>query len=640
MARLRRATPHQEYQSVYGNRAKVKADVEARKEERNRLIRAELAAKKAVEDESKMTDESDEPDPESTDSLRGFFPTSFGTKPKKKKTIDEQHSLTKRKAPPTIAPDTKENPPMADEDDDDGGVFGPPLPGQILPSSLSYIGSEATEYRLPISHEVTFQGHNSVISAISVDRKGARVLTGSYDEDVRMWDFAGMNHTFQSFRTIKPEEGHQVRQVQYSISADRFLVVTGSCRPKIYDREGVELCQFVRGDMYLHDRGHTYGHVTAVVGGWWHPANCDEILTCSIDGTLRIWDVNVPRRNKQVLKLKDRLGKVVHVTACAYSPDGKLIAGAGYDGSLQIFNIKNKFSRAEKVPDAHESQGETSCVSFANDNVTLLSRGADHTLKVWDVRKFKNPLKVWANLENTYQMTDAVWSPDSEVIVTGTSNKETKGQGRVIFFSRKTLKQIQSVSVCDKSVIRLLWHPELNQIFAGCSDKTVRVLYNPELSQKGVTNCVGKQPRRKDASDFIEHMEIRNPHALNMYKDAPRKKGRYAEGVVNPTKARIPHKPKNDIPGKGIGGALASRNLTAHFMKQMVAKQIMLKDQDPRAEILKFAELAQSDPKFLGPAYSKTQPKPIFRDVSEFEEEDEKNDKIKANVANVSEKSK
>lgn len=59
------------------------------------------------------------------------------------------------------------------------------------------------------------------------------MLSGSYDYSVRMYDFQGMNARLQSFRQLEPSEGHQVRTLSWSPSADRFLCVTGSAQAKV-----------------------------------------------------------------------------------------------------------------------------------------------------------------------------------------------------------------------------------------------------------------------------------------------------------------------------------------------------------------------------------------------------------------------
>ena len=44
-------------------------------------------------------------------------------------------------------------------------------------------------------------------------------------------------------------------------------------------------------------------------------------------------------------------------------------------------------------------------------------------------------------------------------------------------------------------------------------------------------------------------------------------------------------------------------------------------DEDPREAILKYADMAAKDPKFIAPAYQKTQPEPVFA-KSDSDEED------------------
>lgn len=44
-------------------------------------------------------------------------------------------------------------------------------------------------------------------------------------------------------------------------------------------------------------------------------------------------------------------------------------------------------------------------------------------------------------------------------------------------------------------------------------------------------------------------------------------------------------------------------------------------DEDPREAILKYAEAAEKDPKFIAPAYAETQPEPVFADSDKEDEE-------------------
>lgn len=50
-------------------------------------------------------------------------------------------------------------------------------------------------------------------------------------------------------------------------------MVTGSSQPKIFDREGHALGQFVKGDMYIRDLKNTKGHQYRCCSGQWHPTD-------------------------------------------------------------------------------------------------------------------------------------------------------------------------------------------------------------------------------------------------------------------------------------------------------------------------------------------------------------------------------
>lgn len=69
---------------------------------------------------------------------------------------------------------------------------------------------------------------------------------------------------------------------------------------QIYDRDGLTLGEFVKGDMYIRDLKNTKGHISGLTGGEWHPKEKETILTSSEDGSLRIWDVNDFKSQKQV----------------------------------------------------------------------------------------------------------------------------------------------------------------------------------------------------------------------------------------------------------------------------------------------------------------------------------------------------
>ena len=74
---------------------------------------------------------------------------------------------------------------------------------------------------------------------------------------VKFWDFNGMDQSLSSFRYIEPLNGYQVKDLQWSNTGECFLVATAACMPKLYDRDGFQLSEFAKGDMYLMDMKNT-----------------------------------------------------------------------------------------------------------------------------------------------------------------------------------------------------------------------------------------------------------------------------------------------------------------------------------------------------------------------------------------------
>ncbi|WOH01818.1 hypothetical protein DCAR_0521203 [Daucus carota subsp. sativus] len=538
-----------------------------------------------------------------------------------------------------------------DGDEEDGEMIGPPRPPVISqveeeveigpprpPVGVMESDSDKDDdldgdqggvnrYRIPLNNEIVLKGHTKVVSALAIDHSGSRVLSGSYDYTVRMYDFQGMNARLESFRQLEPFEGHQVRSLSWSPTADRFLCVSGSAVAKIYDRDGLTLGEFVKGDMYIRDLKNTKGHISGLTCGEWHPKERETILTSSEDGSLRIWDVNEFKTQKQVIK--PRLSKPgrTPVTTCAWNRDGKCIAGGIGDGSIQIWNLKPGWGSRPDIYVAAAHSDDITCLKFSSDGKTLLSRSFDCTLKVWDLRQMKEHVRVIEDLPNNYPQCNVAFSPDEQLFLTGTSiERDSTTGGLLCFYDRAKLELVSKVGISPTySVVQCAWHPKLNQVFATVGDKhngATHVLYDPSLSERGALVSVARAPRKKSIDDFQPEPQIHNPHALPLFRDQPSRKRQREKILKDPLKS---HKPEVPMNGPGHGGRVGTTKgslLTQYLLKQGGLIKETWMDEDPREAILKYADAAEKDPKFIAPAYSQTQPEPVF--AKSDSEEDEK----------------
>lgn len=78
----------------------------------------------------------------------------------------------------------------------------------------------------------------------------------------------------------------------------------------------------------------------------------------------------------------------------------------------------------------------------------------------------KQPLKVFEDLPNNYAQTNVSFSPDEQLIFTGTSvERDSPTGGLLCFYDREKLELVSKVGISPScSVVQCLWHPRLNQV--------------------------------------------------------------------------------------------------------------------------------------------------------------------------------
>ena len=519
---------------------------------------------------------------------------------------------------------------------EDEATIGPSVPPTITDSIVDPDSDEeyddedeedeSLENKIPASYEIVLEHSDKIVSALALDPSGARLVSGGYDFEVKFFDFAGMDASLHAFRTVRPCECHQIRSLQYSSTGDRILIVAGNAQAKVLDRDGHEVIECVKGDQYIVDMASTKGHTAMLNSGSWNPKIREEFITCSNDCTVRLWDVSNAKKHKNIIKPKGNSGRKTVPTACTYSRDGQYIAAACQDGSIQMWS-QNKHTfvyPALHSKKAHTAGTDTSCISFSHDGKTLASRGGDDTLKLWDIRKFRDPLAEVNNLINTFPMTDCVFSPDDKMVATGISVKKGTEKGRLVFFDSNGLNKVSEMEISDSSVVRTLWHPKLNQIMVGCADGKVHLFYDPKISQRGAMLCSVKQKKKSKQVQVMASQTIITPYALPMFRvSRPSNTRKFEEKLrKDPVKS---HRPDLPIYGPGTGGRVGAKGATlSQYVAQTLAKRKPdVWENDPRGAILRHAEEAAKNPYWVDPAYKKTQPNPVFQEPEKEKKDDD-----------------
>ncbi|KAH9853194.1 transcription factor [Lenzites betulinus] len=559
----------------------------------------------------------------------------FGKKTKQRQLDPNRFDKNKRgdtaASSSVVAKQVENARPTEDQESDSDEIGpGPPPPGlqdinaeeepEFDPSD-----DDSDEQLFPVTHELLLKDHTKVVSALTMDPSGARVLSGSHDYDCKLWDFGGMDWRCKPFKTWEPAGSYYVHDVKFSNDGQQFLAISGTTQAKLYDRDGEELGSYVKGDPYIRDMKNTAGHVAELTSCAWHPKDPQTFITSSLDSTIRIWDVEDRRKQKTVIVVKSKeRGARTKVNSCGYSPDGGLIGGACMDGALHMWQTKSNFVRPSmSIEGAHAKGTETGSVTFSVDGRTVLTRGGDDTVKLWDLRSFKKPLVTRTGLATLYPQTNAIFSPDNKYVVTGAGASAKGGRGHLLFMHRDTLETVKDLEV-DSTPVKVYWHSKINQVLTGLSNGQICVLYSPDMSLNGAKLLLNKGPPRKatveDMSDAVAAPTIITPHALPMFRDSEIGRSTKRKREKERMDPRKSHRPELPVTGPGRGGRVGA-SATQHVVQNLVRDTT--RDEDPREALLKLAATADENPVWTA-AWRANQPKPVFAPVEGEQEDEEK----------------
>lgn len=490
--------------------------------------------------------------------------------------------------------------------------------------------------KIPSSKQLLLEHGCKRVTTVAFDPNGNRCASGSVDYEVRIWDFPKLDSTKQPFRCIEPCESHPIKHLQYSASGEYLLVISGNSQAKVLDKDGFAKFECPKGDMYIRDMGMTKGHVAMLNYGCWNLRDPAEFLTCSNDGTVRIW--NLEKTNsvalgptptllqQKVIKIKTKSGLKATPSALCYSNDYKLILVAADNGSLVAWDHQRKtyVNPAFRIENAHQAGSEITGCNFNYASSQFVTRAMDETMKLWDLRNHKQPVNVFGNLFNNNAGTDASFSPDDRLVLTGVSLDRGETAGKLKFFDTTEFKLNTEISVDGASVIGSVWNAKLNQILISCSNGSVQVFYDELTSRQGAKLCNTQTKKVAKKAPVNFKPQIITPHALPMFKEE-KSKSKYVQELrdrKDPVKSRRPDLP---ITGPGTGGRLGASGSThsSYIAKQLALSNKKVDDTiDPREALWKYAKKAEEDPYWVAPAYKATQPKQIYQRDDEPDEDE------------------
>ena len=319
------------------------------------------------------------------------------------------------------------------------------------------------------AQRAVIHGHNNAVSSVSYSPDGRRIVSGSSDGTVRVWD----PETCAELHVLHGDST-AVSSVWYS--PDGRYVFSGSLTGtvRIWDAETAAEVGVLNGNEGLLTNV-SYSpdgrHIVIVIGtldGMARPWD-DETVRANDheEETVRVWDAET---GEEVYTLNDHEEELYAtklqdwwmpgVTLTRSSPDGRHIV-MGVGKTVAVCDLET--GEARHVFQGHEHK--VSCVSYSPDGRHIVSGSYDKTVRVWDAEVDEERYDIQGHKDNVKSVS---YSPDSRYIVSGSLDKTVR------VWDAETGAELHIIHGHRDSVVSLSYSSDGRYIVSG-SVKTVRV---------------------------------------------------------------------------------------------------------------------------------------------------------------------
>lgn len=160
------------------------------------------------------------------------------------------------------------------------------------------------------------------------------------------------------------------------------------------------------------------GHLSRVFSVVYSPDG-KTLASASKDGTVDIWDADT-LSVLQTLTLVDDPDKYngYGAFAAVYSPDGKSLAAVSADGRLTVWNTSTWQIKYQVT--AHS--GQARAVAYSPDGKYIATGGEDSYVRVWDIATGKKKYVLGGLTGNKYGVEALIFSQDSSTLFAGGDN--------------------------------------------------------------------------------------------------------------------------------------------------------------------------------------------------------------------------
>ncbi|KAF5365814.1 hypothetical protein D9757_012674 [Collybiopsis confluens] len=331
-----------------------------------------------------------------------------------------------------------------------------------------------------------FQGHTHWVSSVAFSPDGTRIVSGSWDNTVRIWN--GEDGTAVG----KPLQGHTESVCSVAFSPDGTRIVSGS---------GDTTVRIWNADSGTAVGKPLQGHTDWVRSVAFSPDGT-RIVSGSDDNSVRIWNADSGTAVGKPLQ-----GHTDGVFSVAFSPDGTRIVSGSDDNSVRIWNADGGTAVWKPL---QRYMARVRSMAFSPDGTRIVSVSDDNSVRIWNA---DSGTAVGKPLQgHTNWVRSVAFSPDGTRIVSGSGDTTVRIWNAHI--GTAVGKPLQGHTNLVSSVA---FSPDGTRIVSGSQDKSVRI-WNADSG-----TAVGKplQSHTDEVTSTANHMILHpltsTPSAISKY---------------------------------------------------------------------------------------------------------------------------
>jgi WD40 repeat protein len=314
----------------------------------------------------------------------------------------------------------------------------------------------------------TYRGHFGDVRAVSWSRDGKRVVSGSEDTTVQVWDpFSGKNRLVLRgmagavYAVAWSPDGAQVASGTVFGTIEVWDIATQS---NVYTVPGSAATSAGSAPPSASERRPLitpFSGVGSIVHAVaWSPTG-NRIASGGDDGAVKVWDADTGA-NAAVLYR----GEQVQVHAIAWAPEGKRIAFAVSDGTIHVADVPTGRILLTQGQADVQAVAWANAVAWSPDGTALVSTSALLTAQEWDAR---TGMVLVTYAGHAGVVNSLSWSPD------GTSIASASDDTTVRIWQALTGKPLFVYQGHAHPVNAVSWSPDSKYLASASADETVQI---------------------------------------------------------------------------------------------------------------------------------------------------------------------